>query len=196
MSDSSSSKSLIALANGIIRHDYYDDYTITDDLLKQELFATQSNEEFSTLLNRVRGLIKSMANSNMDQPQAETFLISQTKKHDGSITEQQSKVLLQCWKVHRMRVHESILRRSVWNNRLCDINWRIDVKSRSRSIDQINTAAAIVELHLNKSDTIEQSTEVVRLEMDESGLAKVLHCLKNIEEQIDRHGKFESSSTE
>jgi len=92
-----------------------------------------------------------MATSDMDQNQAETFLVSQTKKRDGGITEQQSKVLLQCWKTHRTRVHEIVLRSCAWNNRLRNVNWRIDVKSRSRSVEQLNTATAVVELELENS---------------------------------------------
>jgi len=93
-----------------------------------------------------------MASSDMDHNQAETFLVSQTKKRDGGITEQQSKVLLQLWKLHRTRVHESVLRSCIWNNRLRNINWRIDVKSRSRTVEQLNTATAVVELELENND--------------------------------------------
>jgi len=100
--------------------------------------------------------VQSMASSDMDQKQTETFLVSQTKKRDGGITEQQSKVLLQCWKVHRARVHETVVRSCVWNNRLRNMSWRIDVKSRSRSVWQLNTATAVVELELEKSDAKEQ----------------------------------------
>ena len=92
-----------------------------------------------------------MAGSDMDHNQAETFLVSQTKKRDGGITEQQSKVLLQVWKSHRARVHDSVLRSCIWNNRLRNINWRIDVKSRSRAVEQLSTATAVVELELENA---------------------------------------------
>jgi len=95
----------------------------------------------------------------MDQNQAETFLVSHTKKRDGGITEQQSKVLLQCWKVHRMRVHESVLHNCVWNNRLHNISWRIDVKSRSRSIEQLNTTTAVIELEFENTNSNAQVPE-------------------------------------
>ena len=101
-------------------------------------------------------VFQSMASSDMDQNQAETFLVSQTKKREGGITEQQSRVLLQVWKVHRTRVHESLLRGCVWNSRLRNINWRIDVKSRSRTVEQLNTATAVVELELENSDANSQ----------------------------------------
>jgi uncharacterized protein YbaA (DUF1428 family) len=188
-----SNKNLLALINGIIRRDYYDDETITDDLLKQELFPAQSCDGFAALVNKIRSIIKSMASSNMDHTQADTFLTSQTKKREGGVTEQQSKLVMQCWKVHRTRIHDSIVRHCVCNNRLRDMSWRIDVKSRSRHTDQISTPAAIVELHLANTGAIQQGVEVVRFEMDESGLGKVLNSLKNIGEQIDKHAKLESS---
>lgn len=95
----------------------------------------------------------------MDQNQAETFLVSQTKKRDGGITEQQAKVLLQIWKMHRTRVHESVLRSCVWNNRLHNISWRIDVKSRSRAVEQLSAATAVVELELENSNANSQVWE-------------------------------------
>jgi len=100
-----------------------------------------------------------MGSSDMDQNQAETFLVSQTKKRDGAITDQQAKVLLQVWKSHRARVHESLLHSCVWNNRLCNISWRIDVKSQSRNVEQLNAATAIVELELENSDSNSQVSE-------------------------------------
>jgi len=101
-------------------------------------------------------LLQSMASSDMDQNQAETFLVSQTKKRDGGISEQQSKVLLQVWKMHRIRVHESMLRSCVWNDQLRNISWRIDIKSRSRAVDQLNMATAVVELELENSNAKSQ----------------------------------------
>ena len=106
-------------------------------------------------------MFQSMASSDMDQNQAETFLVSQTKKRDGGISEQQSRVLLQVWKTHRSRVHESLLRSCVWNSRLRNINWRIDVKSRSRTVDQLNAATAVVELELENSDVSSQVCRVL-----------------------------------
>jgi len=101
-------------------------------------------------------VFQSMGSSDMDQNQAETFLVSQTKKRDGGITEQQAKVLLQMWKLHRTQVHESVLSSCVWNNRLRNINWRIDIKSRSRTVEQLSTATALVELELEKTDSSSQ----------------------------------------
>lgn len=184
---------LAALINGIIRLDYYGDSTITEELLKNELYPEESSDNFAALLHKIRALIKSMASSDMDQTQAETFLVSQTKKRDGAITDSQAKVLLQIWKSHRVRVHDSLVRSCVWNNRLSNINWRIDVKSRSRNVEQLNAATAVVELELENSDANSQGVEVVKFEVDEKGLGNVLQSLKDIEQQIDTHSGLTTS---
>ena len=93
---------------------------------------------------------QSMATSDMDQNQAETFLTSQRKKRDGGITEDQSKAFLKLWKTHRLRIHETLVQRCSWNNRLKSLSWRIDVQSRSRKTEQMNTASAIIEMQLEK----------------------------------------------
>ena len=111
--------------------------------------------------------------------------MSQTKKRDGGITEQQAKILLQISKLHKTRVHESVLRSCVWNSWLRNISWRIDVKSRSRTVEQLSAATAVVDLELENSDANSQGVEVVKFEVDEKGLSHVLQSLKDIEQQID-----------
>jgi len=51
-------KMLMGLVNGIVRLDYYDDSTITEELLKQELYPDESSENFVALLRKIRTLIK------------------------------------------------------------------------------------------------------------------------------------------
>lgn len=51
-------KVLTGLINGIIRLDYYDDKTITEDLLKRELYPEESLDSFAALLHKFRALIK------------------------------------------------------------------------------------------------------------------------------------------
>jgi COMMD1 N-terminal domain/COMM domain len=97
-----------------------------------------------------------MASSDMDMKQAETFLISQTRKHEGGITEDQSKALQHCWKLHRHRIHDTLVDRCIWNSRLQDVSWRIDIKSQSRNVEEVNTSTAIVEVKLKNSDLYQQ----------------------------------------
>ena len=50
------------------------------------------------------------------------------------------------------QVHEQLVKKSVWGDRLKQVSWRVDVKTKSRHIDQINTPTGIIELQLGKED--------------------------------------------
>jgi len=53
-----SQKMLMGLINGIVRLDYYGDISITEELLKQELYPDESSDDFVALLHKIRTLIK------------------------------------------------------------------------------------------------------------------------------------------
>ncbi|XP_009280872.1 PREDICTED: COMM domain-containing protein 1 isoform X1 [Aptenodytes forsteri] len=92
----------------------------------------------------------SIASADMDLNQLEAFLTAQTKKQ-GGITSDQAAVIAKFWKNHRIKIHESLINQSRWDNVLKNMNWRVDLKSQSRHIDQINTPVAIVEMELGKN---------------------------------------------
>lgn len=89
----------------------------------------------------------------MDLNQLEAFLTAQTKKQ-GGITSDQAAVIAKFWKNHRIKIHESMVNQSRWDNVLKNMNWRVDLKSQSRHIDQINTPVAIVEMELGKNGQV------------------------------------------
>ncbi|XP_042652107.1 COMM domain-containing protein 1-like isoform X1 [Tyto alba] len=95
-------------------------------------------------------LLPSIASADMDLNQLEAFLTAQTKKQ-GGITSDQAAVIAKFWKNHRIKIHESLINQSRWDNVLKNMNWRVDLKSQSRHVDQINTPVAIVEMELGKN---------------------------------------------
>ena len=86
--------------------------------------------------------------TDMDLNQAETFLTSQARKRDGGLSEEQSKVFLKFWKNQKTKIHDSLVQQCQWDNSLNNISWRIDVKTQSRNVEEINMPTAIVELQL------------------------------------------------
>jgi len=48
----------VGLISGIIRLDYYGDSSITEELLKQELYPDDSADSFAALLHKIRTVIK------------------------------------------------------------------------------------------------------------------------------------------
>uniref|UniRef100_A0A4W3GKK1 COMM domain-containing protein 1 n=1 Tax=Callorhinchus milii TaxID=7868 RepID=A0A4W3GKK1_CALMI len=101
----------------------------------------------------VKGALQSIASADMDFNQLEAFLTAQTKKQRG-ITPEQATVLTKFWKNHKLKIRESLVNQSRWENSLKSLSWRVDLKSQSRHLDQINAPVAIVELELGKSDQL------------------------------------------
>ncbi|XP_076191086.1 COMM domain-containing protein 1 isoform X3 [Aptenodytes patagonicus] len=123
---------------------------------------------------------QSIASADMDLNQLEAFLTAQTKKQ-GGITSDQAAVIAKFWKNHRIKIHESLINQSRWDNVLKNMNWRVDLKSQSRHIDQINTPVAIVEMELGKNG---QESEFLCLEFDEAKVSQMLKKLSEIEESM------------
>ncbi|ELT88123.1 hypothetical protein CAPTEDRAFT_113876 [Capitella teleta] len=152
-------RNYLGLLNGLARHYYYGDKDITPEYLKSELYQSMNDEEFQHLLTKSRGIIKSMASSDMDSKQSETFLASQVKKKDSNFSESQAKVMLKFWRNHKDRVHESLAQRCIWSDKLKNLSWRIDIQSKGKHVEQINVPTAIVELQL-ENNTQEEMSEV------------------------------------
>ncbi|XP_025048071.1 COMM domain-containing protein 1 isoform X3 [Alligator sinensis] len=124
--------------------------------------------------------IISIASADMDLNQLEAFLTAQTKKQ-GGITADQAAVIAKFWKSHRTKIRESLINQSRWDNTLRNVNWRVDLKSQSRHIDQINTPVAIVEMELGKNG---KESDFLCLEFDEARVNQMLKKLSEIEESI------------
>ena len=89
----------------------------------------------------------------MDLNQAESFLISQTKKANSRFTDSQAKVFLKFWKLNKGKVHESIISKCKWDNQLKAMSWRIDIQSRAKNKEDVNATTAIIEMELQNQDS-------------------------------------------
>ncbi|PKK20610.1 copper metabolism (Murr1) domain containing 1 [Columba livia] len=174
------SKPLSGLLGGIAQAAYYGNADITEELLRGQLYPEAAPEEFRALRAKMGGLLQSIASADMDLNQLDAFLTAQTKKQ-GGITSDQAAVIAKFWKNHRMKIHESLINQSRWDNLLKNMNWRVDLKSQSRHIDQINTPVAIVEMELGKNG---QESEFLCLEFDEAKLSQMLKKLSEIEDSM------------
>lgn len=146
-------KNVVGLLNGIARREYFGESEITDDFLHQELFSDLSEEQFDVVLKRYEALMRNIVSADMDFNQLEAFLTSQMKRKQGALTQEQAAAFLKFWKSQKAKIHDVLVQRSSWNNKLKDINWRIDLKSQARHLQQINTPVAIVEMQVEKRST-------------------------------------------
>nr|XP_013816951.1 PREDICTED: COMM domain-containing protein 1 [Apteryx mantelli mantelli] len=171
---------LSALLGGIAQAAYYGKAGITEDLLTSSAFPVSPPQEGRAAQAACGGILQSIASADMDLNQLEAFLTAQTKKQ-GGITSDQAAVIAKFWKNHRIKIRESLINQSRWDNVLKNMNWRVDMKSQSRHIDQINTPVAIVEMELGKNG---QESEFLCLEFDEAKVNQMLKKLSEIEESM------------
>ena len=149
----SADKNVVGLLNGLARREYFGESEITDDFLHQELFPDLGREQFGAMLSRYENLMRNIVSADMDFNQLEAFLTSQTRRKQGSLTQEQAAAFLKFWKSQKVKIHDVLVQRSSWNNRLKDISWRIDLNSQGRHLQQINTPVAIVEMQVEKRST-------------------------------------------
>ncbi|XP_061482136.1 COMM domain-containing protein 1 [Rhineura floridana] len=173
-------KPLLGLLNGIAQATYHGKAEITEELLRDQLYPETASQEFGALLGKMTGIVKSIASADMDLNQLEAFLTAQTKK-PGGITTDQAAVIAKFWKNQRVKIRESLINQSKWENSLKNMSWRVDLKSQSRHIDQINNPVAIVELELGKNG---QESEFLSLEFDEIKLNQMMKKLSEIDNNI------------
>ncbi|XP_060687105.1 COMM domain-containing protein 1 isoform X1 [Hemiscyllium ocellatum] len=174
------SQPLSGLLSGLVQLTYYRSSGITEQMLKEQLYPDLPQQDFRILLEKMAGILRSIASADMDLNQLEAFLTAQTKKQNG-ITQEQATVLTKFWKSHKVKIRESLINQSKWENCLRNLSWRVDLKSQSRHLDQINTPVAIVEFELGKNN---QESEFLCLELNEIKVNQLLNKLAEIEKRI------------
>jgi len=146
-------KNVVGLLNGLARREYFGETEITDEFLHQELFSDLDKEQFDAMLKRYENLMRNIVSGDMDFNQLEAFLTSQMRRKQGSLTQEQAAAFLKFWKSQKVKIHDVMVQKSSWNNKLKDVSWRIDLKSQGRHLQQINTPVAIVEMQLENRST-------------------------------------------
>ncbi|KAJ8246189.1 hypothetical protein GJAV_G00264690 [Gymnothorax javanicus] len=184
MAELDSSKSLSGLVNGIAQIVYYNNSEISEELLKNELYPDLPQEQFVLLLEKMKGLLKSIASADMDQAQLEAFLTAQARKQGGgAVSPEQAAALSKFWKNQRSRVRESLLSVSRWEAGLRGLTWRVDLQTSASRGQPVNAPVAMVELEMGRTG---EDSEFLCLEFDEAKVNQMLKKMAEIQDSIDR----------
>eukprot|EP01118_Nematostelium_gracile_P010347 TRINITY_DN3553_c0_g1_i1.p1 TRINITY_DN3553_c0_g1~~TRINITY_DN3553_c0_g1_i1.p1 ORF type:complete len:145 (-),score=44.56 TRINITY_DN3553_c0_g1_i1:15-449(-) len=122
----------------------------------------------------------------LDRAAFENWDISELESalKETTISDKEQEELIRRWRVERPKVHERLVNESTWNNRLEKLSWRIDSKTKSRKVNEMNELTSIVEMKLASSE--KKQSEVVRFEMTQDQLKKVLAQVNHIQQQITK----------
>lgn len=146
-------KNVVGLLNGLARRNFFSESDITDEFLHQELFPDLSQEQFAAMLKKFDSLMRNLVSADMDFNQLEALLTSQMKKKEGALTQEQAAAFMKFWKSQKSKIHDVVVQKCCWNNHLKGLGWRVDVKTQARSVQQLNTPVAIVEMQIESRNS-------------------------------------------
>eukprot|EP00002_Diphylleia_rotans_P007955 TRINITY_DN1760_c0_g1_i1.p1 TRINITY_DN1760_c0_g1~~TRINITY_DN1760_c0_g1_i1.p1 ORF type:complete len:187 (-),score=48.03 TRINITY_DN1760_c0_g1_i1:366-926(-) len=172
LSNDLDAKATYALLNGVSQRLFFKNSEITHELLIEQIFAASSLSAEGKLqhIHDVEGFLKTLAYENPAVGALEAKL-----KQVG-LNEDQSQAYLRFWRLQQQKIHESIRDQAVFNDRLSKMNWRIDIKSKSKHISDLHQPTALVEFTI--TDSLTGKPKAVKFEMDKD-------TVTNLRLQID-----------
>jgi len=157
---------------------FHGDDTMTDEFLQEQLFESNP-KDFAPLCAKIVPALAHIATEDLDMTKAEAYLAEQVA---AGLSDVAGAAISKYWKKDRSKVHEQMIQKASWNNKLNSMAWRLDVLTKSRHIEELNNPAAIVELKVDKQ--FPTHTEVVRFEMDAKKLDEVVAQIEQIESKL------------
>jgi len=167
------------LLQGVLRS-LYEGVEVTPETLKQEIYSDVNDatlEAISELFELSKQIISKAAKDDLEVSQFETLV-----QKESALSTAQQELFVKFWKAQRPKIHDYVYRKVRWNNSLQKISWRIDVKTKTKAVTDVNEPTAIVEMNIGKNK--EQDQKLVRFELDKEQLAQVLLQINNIQQQL------------
>jgi len=201
MDNDLSGQLFLALLRQLVKRGFYGESGAMDKEVQDKIFSDSKmgSQKINDFLGSCERLLRRAGRGNWTLSRFEQEVDQQ------ELSDEHKKVLSHVWKtestkvrnfgnllnihdlfeflVHAyLQIHKAIVSKTVWNNDLREFSWRIDVKSNSKNIPDINEPTAIIRLSLKNQDKV---SDVVHCELDRNGLDKVIAELDKIESHID-----------
>jgi len=132
-----------AFLNGLFKGIYEKDQSITVEFLKEHVFGDAQDvtvEDLKTLWENSANVIQKAAQNDWELLDLESNL-KQT-----NFSDEQQEVFLKFWRTQKTKIHDIVIKDTTWNNTLQKMSWRIDSKTKSKKVPEMNELTAIVEM--------------------------------------------------
>mmetsp|Transcript_2210 Transcript_2210/g.2763 ORF Transcript_2210/g.2763 Transcript_2210/m.2763 type:complete len:185 (+) Transcript_2210:43-597(+) len=178
MDNDLSGQLFLALLRQLVKRGFYGESGAMDKEVQDKIFSDSKmgSQKINDFLGSCERLLRRAGRGNWTLSRFEQEVDQQ------ELSDEHKKVLSHVWKTESTKIHKAIVSKTVWNNDLREFSWRIDVKSNSKNIPDINEPTAIIRLSLKNQDKV---SDVVHCELDRNGLDKVIAELDKIESHID-----------
>ena len=183
-------RNLKALVSALLKLDFYDDASVSLELIQSQLFGKSAMEAdaVAAFLATLREMLAEAAKGHwtMDALQEKLSAANMAAEHVGAA--------VSIWRSDRDKVQAVLMRRSTYNSRMKDVAWRVDVATNSKRVKEVDEPVAIVELNTDPgvgaaARTVEGSAtgSVVRFELSRDEMKRVLGQFAVIEARLDAH---------
>ncbi|EFA80769.1 COMM domain-containing protein 1 [Heterostelium album PN500] len=184
-------KQFQSLLGFLLKREYEKDESLSSLSSLQEMIFSGSDltEEFIlSTYNKCINIIERASYSDVDLTAFESLI------KDNDFTQQQQEGLTKFWKTNKKKIHDIVNRRTRFNNSLDKMSWRLDLKTKSKDVEEMNEPTAIVELDLTKnlrsSTEKKQQQQKIRFEMDRNQLQDTLEQINIIQKLINGNGDY------
>ena len=165
-------KCFLAALRGVGSRLFFGDASMTDSFLSEEVFKDSQMELEARmgLLQQIAAVLTDAASENLPVGKLERGI----KKMD--LSNEQVEAFVKYWRTEGPRIQGQLRSKTDWSPRLVKVQWRVDHKTRSKNIADLNDPVAIME--------IATTTSSLKFEADPATVQRLLNECANIEERL------------
>lgn len=171
MASLTNEKSFVALLNCLKKRLFEGDTSITNELIGEQLFGNGDPAEVEAEIGSIEELLRRAAEGNWEVSKMENVL-----NRVGNFTPQQMSLCIAWWTNKKEKIHSSVILKTIWNNTLKQLSWRVDIKTASKSAPEVNEPIALFEIATSGSQA---KFEISKPQLD-SILEQLDECQKRI----------------
>ncbi|KAJ3429575.1 comm domain-containing protein [Anaeramoeba flamelloides] len=169
------------LLSSLVKKLYHKDKSITNEYLQEGVIDSQlGNDQVLTLVDTLEPILLQIGHSDLSQNALEKLLEPLELRQDFH------QHFLKYWEQQRDEIRSIVRNELIFNDRLSGVSWRVDMKTNSKKISNINQPIAIVELLLSRNQQEREDTKSIMFEIDKTQISNLVNQIEEIESLLEK----------
>ncbi|GAM19882.1 hypothetical protein SAMD00019534_030570 [Acytostelium subglobosum LB1] len=184
-------KQFQSLLGFLLKREYENDATLSSLESLKDLIFSQSDLSMDSILavyNKCLNIIERASYSDLDLSAFEVLA------RESGFEQTQLEALTKFWKTNKKKIHDILYRSTRFNNSMLKLSWRLDLKTKSKDVPEMNEPTAIVEMDVSKTSNNtattttdgKKSLQKIRFEMDRDQLQDALEQINIIQKHLQK----------
>ncbi|KAJ5075614.1 comm domain-containing protein [Anaeramoeba ignava] len=178
-------KPFMTLVANIVKKIFYNQEEALNEAILENLFSGSKldKEAINSIVEELTRLLKKAGYHNWDSQDFMKELIAK------KLPQNYRNIFQRFWNKEKDSIHEALAKKSIFNNTLKNITWRVDLKTRTRHVLNLNDPVAIVEFKIGNVDNVDDNNlnlndKTVLFECDKNDLQFLVKEMKEIHNAI------------